>query len=658
MDNMIGKVLGNRYELVEKIGGGGMAIVYKAKCRLLNRFVAVKILRTDSDMTEDFIKRFKVEAQAAGSLSHPNIVSIYDVGNENDVNYIVMEYVEGYTLKEVVAQSGNLTWKATVKIASQICAGLEHAHKNHIIHRDIKSQNILVNEELVAKVTDFGIARASSNSTITMAGNTIGSVHYFSPEQAKGQHTDEKSDIYSLGIVMYEMITGRLPFDADTPVSVALKQIQELPIPPIQIERDMPQALNDIIIKALQKEPRLRYQSATEMLKDLQSVLANPESTIVTEKNIGATTVMPSVTENMINERVAKPAVVEDREMGRRKKKSGQNAMYVLAFAIALVLVTLIAFAITTALNASGNLSDKIWNAFLGEKRAEVAMPDLVGKTIQEARAILEEKNIKLKSVIEQSNEEFDKGIVAVQIPKPTVHVKEGAATVELIVSTGKAEIVIPDVKNFTLEAAKKALDDEGLLYLVTEEPSDEVPVGYVVRTAPEGQRTVSASSIISLYVSSGPATKKVTIPNFVGQTLDKAKTWTEENGIKLTTKFTSNTSKADNTVLTQSIAAESSVDEGTELVLTVNRKQQATQNNNQKKQTIYLNLSNKGIGENPFLVEVTMSGGGVVGKRTIYSKNHTNSDGEISLDVVGYGEAMIEVYIDGRLDSSQAITL
>ena len=237
MDNMVGRVLGNRYELVEKIGGGGMAVVYKARCRLLNRFVAVKILRTDSDMTDDFIKRFKVEAQAAGSLSHPNIVSIYDVGNEGDINYIVMEYVEGYTLKEVIAQSGKLTWRATVKIASQICAGLEHAHKNHIIHRDIKSQNILVNEELVAKVTDFGIARASSNSTITMTGNTIGSVHYFSPEQAKGQHTDEKSDIYSLGIVMYEMITGHVPFDAETPVSVALKQIQEIPIPPIQFDK-------------------------------------------------------------------------------------------------------------------------------------------------------------------------------------------------------------------------------------------------------------------------------------------------------------------------------------------------------------------------------------------------------------------------------------
>lgn len=648
MDNMIGKVLGNRYELIEKIGGGGMAVVYKAKCRLLNRFVAVKILRTDSDMTEDFIKRFKVEAQAAGSLSHPNIVSIYDVGNENDINYIVMEYVEGYTLKEVIAQSGKLTWKATVKIASQICSGLEHAHKNHIIHRDIKSQNILVNEELVAKVTDFGIARASSNSTITMAGNTIGSVHYFSPEQAKGQHTDEKSDIYSLGIVMYEMITGRLPFDADTPVSVALKQIQELPIPPIQLESDMPNALNDIILKALQKEPRLRYQSATEMLKDLQSVLANPEGTVVTEKNIGATTVMPSVTENMINERVAKQTVLEEKEMGRKRKKSVNGVTSVLAFFIALIIVAVVFFFIGKGL----------WNAIVGEERAEVPMPNLVGMTIQDARATLQDKKIEIKSVIEQSNEKYAKGIVADQRPKPNIHVKEGVATVELIVSTGKSEITIPNVTNYLLEEAKSILDKEELHYIVTEESSDEIPLGYVVRTSPEGDRIVSASQTVTIYVSSGPSTKKVIIPNFLGETLDKAKAWTEENNIKLTTKFTTNASKAENVVVSQSIDAESSVDVGSELTLTVNRKQNSSQTNNQKKQTIYLNLSNKGVGNSEFLVEVTMSGGGVVGKRTIYSKKHTNDDGEISLDIVGLGEAMIEVYIDGRLDSSQAILL
>lgn len=644
MDNLVGKTLGNRYELVEKIGGGGMAIVYKAKCKLLNRFVAVKILRTDSDMTEDFIKRFKVEAQAAGSLSHPNIVSIYDVGNEGNINYIVMEYVEGYTLKEVIAQSGKLTWRATIKIASQICAGLEHAHKNHIIHRDIKSQNILVNEELVAKVTDFGIARASTNSTITMTGNTIGSVHYFSPEQAKGQHTDEKSDIYSLGIVMYEMITGRVPFDADTPVSVALKQIQELPIPPIQYDKEMPVAVNDIIMKALQKEPRLRYQSATEMLKDLQAVLENPQSTVIIDKNIGATTVMPSVTENMINERAVKTVKTEDDDMGRRKKKSS-GSMSVLAFFVALIVVAIV----------SGLIFSKVWGYIFGEKKAEVEMPYLIGMNYQEAEALLKEKNIPIDSRIEQASDKYAKGVVTNQQPNAGIMVKEGAKNVKLIVSTGKAEIDIPDVTNLELDAAKSQLDKEEIIYRVIEEASETTPIGYVIRTDPAAGRAISASKIMDIYVSRGPDTKTFIMPDLTGKSLDYAKSQAETLNFKLTSKFETS-SKAENTVLKQSVDSGKTVDEGTEIIITVAKKttqQQPTQN----KQTIYINLSNKGSDNSSFLVEVETSST-YNGTQKIYKGTHTSADGEISVDVYGYGETMLKVYIDGKLDSQQTLKL
>jgi len=644
MDNMIGRVLGNRYELVEKIGGGGMAIVYKAKCKLLNRFVAVKILRTDSDMTEDFIKRFKVEAQAAGSLSHPNIVSIYDVGNEGELNYIVMEYVEGYTLKEVIAQSGKLTWRATVKIASQICSGLEHAHKNHIIHRDIKSQNILVNEELVSKVTDFGIARASTNSTITMTGNTIGSVHYFSPEQAKGQHTDEKSDIYSLGIVMYEMITGRLPFDADTPVSVALKQIQEIPIAPIQYDKDMPVAVNDIIIKALQKEPRLRYQSATEMLKDLQAVLENPQSTVVMDKNIGATTVMPSVTENMINERVTKPARVEDDEMGRRKKKSSEG-MSILAFFVALIIVAVIAFFGMSA----------VLKGIKGTEKAEVEMPNLIGKNLYEAEFLLKEKNILINSIIEQPHDTYAKGIVTQQNYGAGMKVKEGVKIVNLHVSTGKAEINIPDVTNYSLDEAKKKLENEGIpTPYVIEEASETVPIGHVIRTEPAAGRAVSASKVIDLYVSSGPATKTFVMPDLVDKDLSYAKEKASSLNFTIQSTFEASTKTA-NTVLTQSIKPGETVEEGTTINLTVSKKQESENTGN--KQTIYINLTNKGIPGEKFLVEVEVSGT-YTGTKKLYKKEHTAEDGEISLDVYGYGEVMLKVYIDGNLDSSQALKL
>ena len=277
-----GRLLGNRYEILEKIGSGGMATVYKAKCHVLNRYVAIKILRDEFTTDEEFVKRFEVEAQSAASITHPNIVSIYDVGVDGNLHYIVMELIKGKTLKDIIVEErGPLPWKWSVNIAIQIASALETAHKNHIIHRDIKPHNIIITEDGVAKVTDFGIAKAVSNSTITAFGTTIGSVHYFSPEHARGGYTDEKSDIYSLGVVMYEMLTGRVPFDADTPVSVALKHMQEEPTPAIAVNPAVPIAVNDIIMKALKKDTNLRYQSATAMLIDLRRALKEPQGNFV-----------------------------------------------------------------------------------------------------------------------------------------------------------------------------------------------------------------------------------------------------------------------------------------------------------------------------------------------------------------------------------------
>ena len=271
--DLVGKTLGNRYEILEKIGVGGMATVYKARCKLLNRNVAIKVLKDEFANDAEFIKRFQIEAQAAASLSHPNIVSIYDVGNEDNMHYIVMELIEGETLKDIITRKGKLDWREAVDIAAQIAAGLAKAHANHIIHRDIKPHNIIITKDGVAKVTDFGIAKAVSNSTINAFGSTIGSVHYFSPEHARGGYTDEKSDIYSLGVVLYEMVTGKLPFDGDTPVSVALKHIQETPKEPIEINKDIPIGVNNIIMKAMAKDISERYQSAGEMQKDLERIL-------------------------------------------------------------------------------------------------------------------------------------------------------------------------------------------------------------------------------------------------------------------------------------------------------------------------------------------------------------------------------------------------
>ena len=275
------KLLRSRYEIIEKIGNGGMATVYKATCHVLNRYVAIKILKDEFTTDSEFIKKFNTAAQSAAGLAHPNIVQIYDVCNEDNLYYIVMELIQGKTLKEIITEDGVLSWKWSVNIAIQIASALETAHKNNIIHRDIKPHNIIITEDGIAKVTDFGIAKAVSNSTITAFGTTIGSVHYFSPEHARGGFTDAKSDLYSLGIVMYEMLTGRGPFDADTPVSVALKQVQEEPVDPMNYNENIPISVNRIILKAMQKDPNLRYQNATEMLKDLSLALKKPNEDFV-----------------------------------------------------------------------------------------------------------------------------------------------------------------------------------------------------------------------------------------------------------------------------------------------------------------------------------------------------------------------------------------
>lgn len=296
-----GKTIGNRYEILEKIGVGGMATVYKAKDNILKRNVAIKVLRDEFTTDEEFIKRFNTEAQSAASLTHPNIVSIYDVGHEENLYFIVMELIKGKTLKQIITEEGVLPWKWSINIAMQIASALEMAHKNNIIHRDIKPHNIIITEDGIAKVTDFGIAKAVSNSTITAFGTTIGSVHYFSPEHAIGGYTDAKSDIYSLGVVMYEMVTGRVPFDADTPVSIALKHMQEKPVEPIKLNPSIPYAVNKIIMKAMQKEVSLRYSSATELLKDLSLALKNPEGEGIgiSEENIenSYTQVIPTIRE-------------------------------------------------------------------------------------------------------------------------------------------------------------------------------------------------------------------------------------------------------------------------------------------------------------------------------------------------------------------------
>ena len=336
--NLEGRLLGNRYEILERIGNGGMATVYKAKCHVLNRYVAVKILKDEFTTDEEFVKRFNTEAQSVASLTHPNIVSVYDVGHEGDLYYIVMELIQGKTLKDIIISDGALNWKWSINIAIQIASALETAHRNNIIHRDIKPHNIIITEDGIAKVTDFGIAKSVSNSTITAFGTTLGSVHYFSPEHARGGFTDAKSDLYSLGVVLYEMVTGKVPFDADTPVSVALKHMQETPKDPINLNPAIPLAVNKIVMKAMKKDPNLRYQNATEMLKDLTLALKNPDGEFVkvgTEDDF-PTQVIPTLENKNIEEKIKE----KDSKQGKKKDSFFKKHK---AFTVIIILIILFA---------------------------------------------------------------------------------------------------------------------------------------------------------------------------------------------------------------------------------------------------------------------------------------------------------------------------
>ena len=320
-----GKLLGNRYEIIEKVGNGGMATVYRAEDKVLKRQVAVKVLKDEFTTDEEFIKRFEIEAQSAARLAHPNIVSIYDVGSEDNLYYIVMELIRGKTLKEIIVEErGPLPWKWSVNIAIQIASALEMAHKNNIIHRDIKPHNIIITEDGIAKVTDFGIAKAVSNSTITAFGTTLGSVHYFSPEHARGGYTDAKSDLYSLGVVMYEMVTGRVPFDADTPVSVALKHMQEEPEEPIELNPNLPSSVNKIIMKALKKDTTLRYQTASDMLVDLKKALKDPSGDFVDDKEYDPTAKTQKIDVNSYKDNESK-----DNNNSRGTNKDGKLKRFI-----------------------------------------------------------------------------------------------------------------------------------------------------------------------------------------------------------------------------------------------------------------------------------------------------------------------------------------
>lgn len=508
MDKFIGKRLDGRYEISELIGVGGMAVVYKAYDNIDDRVVAIKILKEEFLANDEFRRRFKNESKAIAVLNHPNIVKVYDVSFGDIMQYIVMEYINGITLKNYIEQQGIIDWKEAIHFTTQILKALNHAHEKGIVHRDIKPQNIMLLPDGTIKVTDFGIARFSRSEQRTVTNKAIGSVHYISPEQARGDFTDGRADIYSVGVMLYEMTTGRVPFQADSAVSVAIMQLQNEPVHPTELNSMIPKGLEEITLKAMKKDSDNRFASAADMLNDLVTVYNNPDARF----DYRFTAAPPPAYE--------KPQPKKRTKRGNDDGKS--NVLPILA-GIALVLVI--------ALGIGGVFLFNFLNAPGGES---FDCPDFVGKNYDE---IIKSPEYSKYNIVKSEESDYvadyDQGVIYKQSPDKGTKIKQ-ASQITVYVSLGAKKIELRDYSNLEVNGVKEELRDLGLKFTVKEMPDNNVPKGFVVSTNPAAGSTVRTGHTITLYVSTGEAEIKRNVPDVDGMSLEDAKKEIENKGFKV----------------------------------------------------------------------------------------------------------------------------
>ena len=639
--NIQGKMLENRYEILEKIGVGGMATVYRAKCHVLNRDVAIKVLKDEFTTDSEFINRFNAEAQSAASLTHPNIVSVYDVGQSDDMYYIVMELIKGKTLKEIISDEGRIPWKWSLNIAKQIASALEIAHKNGIVHRDIKPHNIIITEDGIAKVTDFGIAKAVTTATMTSYGNTLGSVHYFSPEHARGATTDAKTDIYSLGIVMYEMVTGRVPFDADTPVSVALKQVQEKPIEPISINPEIPEGLNYIILKAMEKDKNLRYNSARELLQDLDILAKNPE--------VDFNSLEESI-KKQVTTFIPKQDIKEEKLMDKPAVKYGLIAGGII---IAILLVMFITMAILKAQRGKEAFIPNLTGEF-GEKR----------KTKQEAEEELKKLGFEFEET-EEFSDDIEKDLVLRQDPKyqPNYKIKTNTK-IKIAISKGTEMVKVPDeikdksqaeLKKKTVDEIKSILDKAGLKYEEVEEFSESIEAGKLIDLKLPGVKDgeIAKKEKIQIIKSKGSSRKEITVPDLNGKSKEEARKELEKLGLSVKEESATVDYLSNGVITATEPTAGTKMREKDTIIMFVNKVQEI------KKGKLNVNVFNLGnfidndiLDKKKVKVKIELDDKKIEDSEILLSKT------PLSLEISSLGRSRLNVYINGTLKYDNYIDL
>lgn len=606
-----GMFLADRYEIIEQIGTGGMSDVYKAKCHKLNRFVAIKVMKSEFSEDKTFVSKFRAEAQSVAGFTHPNIVNVYDVGDENGIYYIVMELVEGITLKKYIEKRGRIPFKEAVSIAIQVANGLDAAHKHNIVHRDIKPQNIIISKEGKVKVTDFGIAKVASSSTIN-SSSTMGSVHYISPEQARGGYSDARSDLYSLGITIFEMITGTVPFDGDSTVAVAVQHIQDEIPAPSTVTDDIPLSIDRIVLKLTQKKPDRRYQTAAELITDLKKSLVMPDTDFVVMAPLygasgSASQVMPANNNSVKDEddNLSDDNFLDDSEDEEDDEQSKNELeddsddsdiddenndkldliMKIIGIGIAVIILIVTIFIIvklvgSTKSKKNNNESTQTTESSIeqtstsADDKNKVTVPKVEGMTKDEAIKALNEVGLGYRAVV-QNSDRVSEGTV---ISQGTAAGKKVAKNTQIIItiSGGKEvkNITVPSVTGKTESEARTALEADGFVVDVDYQYSSTVENGKVIKASPSG--SVAQGSTITITVSRGKEIKNVTMANLIGKTESEAKQWIDSNGLKYSVKYTT-TSGTYGNVVSCDYSEGTSVPEGTTVTITVSHKQETT---------------------------------------------------------------------------------